>query len=321
MKGKGVWRRFTAFLLIFLTLCGCKTTAFARRTIDLNRETSLTVCFRTDSGGFHGVEFRLYRVADVSETARFTLTGDFAEYPVIVNDLDSSGWRALAQTLNGYAERDGLRPLKTVETGTDGTARFSRLEAGLYLAVGDRCREGDMVYTPEPFLVSLPGLDEQTGEWIYDAAAECKYDKETGAALNRKVLKVWKDEGNEEERPREIRVQLLRDGEVYDTAALNEDNNWRYSWTGLDPDYQWLITEYETPKGYTVSVGREGAAFVMTNTYTEESPEEPAPGGNVPTDGTKLPQTGMLWWPVPLLAGAGVLLFLAGWSVRRHERK
>ena len=34
--------------------------------------------------------------------------------------------------------------------------------------------------------------------------------------------------------------------------------------------------------------------------------------------GGKLPQTGMLWWPVPLLAVAGVALFLAGWI--RHGR-
>ena len=33
-----------------------------------------------------------------------------------------------------------------------------------------------------------------------------------------------------------------------------------------------------------------------------------------------LPQTGQLWWPVYVLAGAGMLLFLFGWIRRREDR-
>lgn len=35
----------------------------------------------------------------------------------------------------------------------------------------------------------------------------------------------------------------------------------------------------------------------------------------------KLPQTGQLWWPVPVLASAGVLLAAAGFSVKRKDGK
>ena len=38
----------------------------------------------------------------------------------------------------------------------------------------------------------------------------------------------------------------------------------------------------------------------------------PSPGG-----GKKLPQTGQLWWPVPILAGAGMILFVIGWILHR----
>lgn len=37
------------------------------------------------------------------------------------------------------------------------------------------------------------------------------------------------------------------------------------------------------------------------------------------TTDTKLPQTGQLWWPVPLLLGGGVLLFGTGLLLRRKE--
>ena len=60
---------------------------------------------------------------------------------------------------------------------------------------------------------------------------------------------------------------------------------------------------------------------VITNTGSDEflgttDPEKPKkpgkPGGG--GGGGKLPQTGMLWWPVPALAASGILVFLLGWA-------
>lgn len=47
----------------------------------------------------------------------------------------------------------------------------------------------------------------------------------------------------------------------------------------------------------------------------------PPTGGNTPPGGTssKLPQTGQLWWPVPILGCAGVLLLIAGIVRRRRS--
>lgn len=43
-----------------------------------------------------------------------------------------------------------------------------------------------------------------------------------------------------------------------------------------------------------------------------EEPETPAE----PSPGTKLPQTGQLNWPVPVLTVLGLCLILAGWELR-----
>lgn len=56
-------------------------------------------------------------------------------------------------------------------------------------------------------------------------------------------------------------------------------------------------------------------------------PAEPsAPGQDPGTDNpetgvTKLPQTGQLNWPVPVLAVAGILLFAFGWTLNNTKRK
>lgn len=58
---------------------------------------------------------------------------------------------------------------------------------------------------------------------------------------------------------------------------------------------------------------------------TPGTPGEPdVPEVDIPDEDTPLtglPQTGLLWWPVPVLAGAGILLFTLGWWQRNGGRK
>lgn len=343
---------FKTLIILLLALCLlCPAfPALAYEAIDTDRETALTVYFGKDGVHFSGAEFQLYRVADVSPSAQFTLTGDFARYPVSLEKLDSAGWRALAQTLDAYAARDKLTPLQTAITGKNGRAEFSSLTTGLYLVTGQRYRAQGYTYTPQPFLIALPSLTDENS-WKYTMAVSCKYDSDSNTeedTIERKVLKVWRDDGNEEKRPEQIVVQLLRDGEVYDTVTLSSNNNWRYTWPELSADHHWQVVEHRTPEDYTVLIEREGITFVMTNTHQQDIPDTP-PGDNTPPEEfipddpppqgglfppveeeilddpvprspgqAILPQTGVLWWPVPLLACSGLLLFLAGWGKRRN---
>ena len=309
--------------------------------IDTDQPVSLTVRCQKEQA-VSGVRFSLYQVADVSGTAAFRLTGDFAGYPVSLDDLSSADWQALAGTLAAYAARDHLAPLDSGRTGSDGTLRFPQqqksLLPGLYLVVGDSYTAGNRIYTPSPFLICLPNLDSETDMWVYDETVDPKYTWETGdggdeggGTVRRKVLKVWEDDGAEDERPESVTVQLLRNGKVYDTVTLSGKNRWSYEWSGLEQGDIWQVVEADVPEEYTVTVSREGVTFVVTNTLTEEITDEPTPEGplpevpeeNIPDEpvpqGPALPQTGVLWWPVPLLACAGMALFLAGWARRRSE--
>ena len=184
--------------------------------------------------------------------------------------------------------------------------------------LGQRHIQNGRRYDHKPFMVMLPTQDTQTGDWLYEVIVDPKHESsevpDTPSAVTRKVLKVWDDEAGSD-RPAEVVVQLLCDGEVYDTVTLNAENNWRYTWSELDDSYTWTVVEEEC-KGYTVSVERDGITFVVTNTRVTPLPTPPGP-----TDPAKpsLPQTGQVWWPVPVLLMCGLLLSIIGLICRRRS--
>ncbi|MGN0268745.1 MAG: Cna B-type domain-containing protein [Lachnospiraceae bacterium] len=309
-------------LLLCLLLCVSllPVTAFAEAedTLDLTKKVNLTLQYEIE-----GAQFHLYKVAEVSQDLEFTLTGDFAGYPVEVNGLDSAGWRALAETLASFVERDGIKPLKTGVIGEQGTLTWSELESGLYLVLGEEMTSEQYKYSPMPSLIMLPSQSAD-GKWEYDPVMQIKYTEEEIPGSDTEmiaVMKVWQDHGFEEKRPEAITVELYMDGVLYDTVSLDKANNWSYEWESLPAGHKWTAMEKDIPACYTVTSVREDRYLVITNCYQPEEPSVPVtpdkpdkPGG-----GSLLPQTGQLWWPVPILALAGIVFFTVGWIRRKTQ--
>lgn len=223
-------RRVFCLLLAVILLAALLPQALAAGLIETDRPVTLTVRFFHDKAPVSGAPFSLYRVADVSAYGEFTLTGDFKDDPVRLDNRNSDGWRALAETLRAFVLRDSRKPLDTGVTGSTGLLTFPNrqktLRPGLYLLLGESFVSGGYSYTVEPSLICLPCADETSNTWDYDAALAPKHDREplppapSDDTVERKVLKVW-DDGNAASRPQEITVQLLKDGVVYDTVRLN----------------------------------------------------------------------------------------------------
>ena len=306
-------------LLLCLLLCVSllPVTAFAEAedTLDLTKRVNLTLQYEIE-----GTQFRLYKVAEVSQNLEFTLTGDFAGYPVEVNGLDSAGWRALAETLASFVERDGIEPLKTGVIDEQGTLAWSGLEVGMYLVLGEERTLEQYKYSPMPSLIMLPSQNAE-GKWEYDTVIRMKSNEEEIPVSDTEmiaVMKVWQDHGFEEKRPEAITAELYMDGVLYDTVSLDKANNWSYEWKSLPAGHKWTAMEKDIPDFYTVTSVREDRYLVITNCFQPEEPSVPVtpdkPGG-----GSHLPQTGQLWWPVPILALTGIVFFTVGWVRRKTQ--
>jgi hypothetical protein len=316
-------------LLLLLTL-----PAFAAQTV-----CSLTLHCAVDGSQVPGVVCRLYRVAALNGTA-FTPTAAFTGAQVKLNGLaDAAGWQTAADSLAVYAtaEENGIEPDGQGTSDGSGNLSFAGLSTGLYLAVFAPETSGSSTYRFSPDLLALPQWDAG-GTVTYDGEAAPKGTVTTHSGgggdetTDITVLKVWNDAGETARRPDALSVTLLCDGKTYAEQELTEANNWRYRWDGLPEAHVWAVLERDVPEGYTVSYTAEGTILTITNQVTTDIPDTPSPGGNVPQTpvpgqtipqkpvpkASKLPQTGQLWWPVPVLTAAGLALFAAGWH-RKNE--
>ena len=276
--------------------------------IDLNRNVGLTISYQDKDAVIEGAQFDIYLFATVEANGEVTAAYPFDQFNVDIRGENDDTWRTLATTLEGYILRDQIAPTDSGVTDESGLLQFpKKVEAlihGLYLVMGHSHVQDGLVYTTEPFIVSLPGLDMEKNEWIYEVTSQPKFDtcpEEKEEILSRKVIKVWDDKGNEKERPASITVQLLCDGKVHDTVTLSKENNWRYSWEELSDKHRWVVAEKEV-EGYTAKVEQEGNTYIITNSYGEKPP--------VPDE--KLPQTGQLWWPVPIMVVLGLFMIAVG---------
>ncbi len=406
-KGKGekllqkrkTLRKTALILGVVMMLMTLVTGVSAAPYIDTEAEVSLSIIHVEAGVPIAGEEFRLYKIAAVDKFGNFTAVSPFDSYPVSLHGENVDEWRGIAGALDGYALRDDIEPVATGTTDANGKLTFSANEKmlpGLYLVGATAHIQDNFKYISDPFCVTLPTSDEADTELIYNVTAKPKFSSRvtidiTGSYITRRVLKKWDDEGNEENRPAYITVQLLRDGEIFDTERLNKDNNWSYTWTDLDSNFQWAVIEEES-ENYNVTVSLNGITFLITNKYalppgdepttgveettapegstapevstdfeestapevstdseestapevstgSEEStasedsttsddttvPEEgsvTAPGDEptlTPEDEEKIPNTGQLWWPVPMLVACGLFSITLGLLKRRGD--
>ena len=275
-------KRIVCFVFLTLLCCLLPMTLFADSDF-MNLVVSCPVS---------NMQVSLYRVADVN----YKLVDAFSHYSI---DLKQDVQGA-ANALENRILMDGIEADAYVTSDSVGNASFTGLETGIYLVVGKEVFKDGVFYMPQVSLVSLSG----------DLSVDLKY--ETSVKPSRiHVLKVWKKD-NKKSRPKSIEVCLLRsDGIVVDRVVLNSDNQWSYTWNHLSTSYTYSVMETSVPSGYKESCTREKDTIVLTNTGSDKY--------RVEKKDEVLPNSGQLWWPVPVLLFVGLVLFGLGRHLKNEE--
>lgn len=292
-------------LMAIILILAIPTTASEDRSITLNYSPG--VC-----------SFRFYKIADLSSSGQLSLAAPFTDYTDSIDTLDRIGslntdeMRSLSATLEAVVLRDKLTPKYIDSSSQNGVLTITNPERGIYLIVGEQTKDEKYLYTPSPLLISVPRLLEN-GSWENHVTIEhTKLQKEEHGndVTKYRVRKIWKDTGYHSIRPTEITVQLLQNGNLYDTVILSKENDWFYEWKNLPSGFSWTVVEKKVPKGYSLSIDKKKNGTILINRYKTPPP---------PPD-EKLPQTGQLWWPVPVLFALGcAFLYLGVLSKKSKE--
>lgn len=275
-------KKIVYFVFVLLLCCLLPTTLFAKTDL-----MNLTVTCPVSN-----MQVSLYRVADEN----YNLVDSFSHYSI---DLKQDVQGA-ANALENRILMDGIEADASGFSDSLCNASFTGLESGIYLVVGKEVFQDGVFYMPQVSLVSLSG----------DLNVDLKY--ETSVKPSRiHVLKVWKRD-SKKSRPKSIEVCLLRsDGIVVDRVVLNSDNQWSTTWDNLSTLYTYRVMETSVPSGYKESCSREKDTIILTNTgnYTDK----------VEKKDDKLPNSGQLWWPVPVLLFVGLVLFGLGRHLKNED--
>lgn len=230
-------------------------------------EGSLTVTYQYQKAALNNADINLYRLADWSAKGGYTPTGNFANhtaYPVdwdILN-ADQQTLRDFANTMAGYIAVNKPAAENTLKTDSAGVATFNQLKDGLYLAVVAPYQGNVLTCQTAAMLVALPNVHKDAAEQR-TLSIEPKADCAVPPTIS--VTKVWKDK-DQPKRPESVTMNLLQDGKIYDSIMLNNANDWKYTWKGLQTKHEYTVVEANVPGNYTALVDRENNDYTVTNT-------------------------------------------------------
>lgn len=294
-----------------------------------------------------GATFRIYRIASAcfkGEEIYFVYTDGFKDCGMEMGNFSDAYLPVhlmVHATVNAIAFEE-----KT--TDISGKVTFRNIQSGAYLIVPVGIKDGYL--NPTPFIVTVPVKDETQNKWIYNIDATPKIEADKDDTDEEKtyisVKKIWETYGKI---PDSINVSLIKDGTIVESVALSAANNWYHRWDNLEKEHSWNVIETDVPAGYSALYEISQMTVIIRNRYDDSddetttnpddttlpdddttNPTEPTKPDNTTnptgeTESTTKPEelidTGQLNWPVPVFAGAGMILFSIGWSMLNFSKK
>ncbi len=285
--------------------------------------------------------------------------GFFEDQDFFNNGYDYDAWKSCvayqevsdSDNLLEYIEEKGIAEAASGVSDASGKTYYKGLKLGVYYVLSDKVVKGDYTHSFVNFVYPVPILqmskDSAQIEVNYNPEVSPKKSKiENTVMTHCHILKRWNDSGNSDKRPSFVTFEIYCDDELMKTVELSDANNWYFEWEN-EGVHSYKVKEIAAGAGYVgdIQIFQDGThfQFICTNTYTPpetppgnppETPETPPETPGIPDlpevlgalrdlpevlGARRLPQTGQLWWPLPVLVIAGVLLIVKG--IRKNNSK
>ncbi len=303
--------------------------------------------------------WQLYAIGERAQDGSFELNDEFSVYPVSLKDTSKSAISDAAQTLASYCVSDRLEPLAEKATDAAGKVRFEELPYGLYLLIGEMVKQGDVCYLYSPFIIEVPAPDTKDVDIIAYPKSKFMSWSEGGYEYTvRKIWKNDEDQPQLRSvsitaklyRDGELFETVVLDesndwtyswyvSEMHEWSVIEEDvpDGYTVLYTNNGVQYA-IVNTYSDDAPKETTTTPESTATTETSTQTESTATTTitetekttvtttttkttttTTAATKPAKPEKLPQTGQLWWPVPVLAIAGAVLTAIGLKLRTKE--
>ncbi len=306
----------TALVLAVLLLCTTSLTASAAdsKAINTGIKGSVTLTVKDAATGTTATdgEFALYNVGNLNPNkTAWVLNSAFSASGVSLTNLDSA---SLAKTLSDYASNNKISPSATAMV-KNGTVTFSDLSVGVYLVV--QTSASTNFYEVNPFLVTLP--IEEGNSWSYSVDATPKAQIEMITNPDGTT-----PGGSDEPTTSTPGGSTGTDGT--DGSNGTNGSNGSNGTNGSNSENGANGSDGSNGTDGTNGVGglggtdgSNGSDGSSSNGYSYHTISPSGSSGS--SSSSTLPQTGQLYWPIPVLIGAGVVLIVAGLVLRSRKRK
>lgn len=282
-------KRIKILLLSILMIFNIDKVDALSNIIDFNEKGSIeiTLLEKNDNEKIIGAEITIYKVANAYEKNHnifLEYVSELSSCNVSLDDLES---REVASNIEKCIPSDynGISKL----TNQDGNVKYDNLDLGFYLI--KQTNKVDGFSKIDSFLAMIP--KEIDNSWEYNIKATPKTDIIRVMDIN--VRKVWNTSNNNTNHgvnlPKSITIELLLNDKIVDTVKLNNENEWKHTWTDLPKSDSYTVREINVPKGWTVTYQKEDNSFIVTNTST-------------------LVQTGQMLWIVLLIGMIGIVFII-----------
>lgn len=280
----------------------------------------------------------------------------FSDQNFFNNEFNYDEWKSCvdydsnsdSDKLLDYVKQKGIAPVADGTSDANGNTYYTGLALGVYYVLSDKVEDGVYTHSFVNFVYPVPLLEwsEAEGKVVVNYNPTAIPKKSKIASVHCSLRKRWSDSGNTANRPQTVTFRIYCDGEFMEEVTLSSENDWHYEW-GISGDHTFSVEEVNVASGYSsdIQVVQNGHDFeyVCTNSFNPPPPGDnpPPPGDNPPGDtppgipdlpevlgairdlpqvlgARRLPQTGQLWWPLPILVIAGVFLIIKG--IRKNSK-
>lgn len=310
-------------MLVSFSLCTERVSALGESPI------SMRIVYAHEDEKLSDVKISIYYVGSTDKNSNFIFSDAFGSCSINAeqgdNDKDS-----FAQTLYGYVLLNNIKPIAQKSTDTIGEALFTEtengLQKGIYLVKAEKTIQNGYVYTSDALTATLYESSDSTSDDTENIPnviqpkvkkrmiADPKDEKISIAAT-----KKWDDDNNSDLRSSSVTIKLFKDNELYDTAVLQDDNKWYHCWNNIDGSSELYIAEIPVDN-YKGLINKKDSNYVIVNTLSAGSKTTSQPHDSNKQTPSVLPQTGTLWWVIPIFLSAGLFFIAVGYLLRRKGK-